>query len=223
MCGAYDYDLEYKKELISKNYILDDTGDTISHLNDWFGELTGTYWIWKNTNHEYVGTNQYRIFWETTFLKINDNSLYVAKKVNVSTAVEKNIGKKVSIFDQYGFCHGYENLKLLYDLCNIRDIPLKSTMIDQLKSDYNLTPFNMFIAESKIFNKICEILFDILFAFYDSYKDLLPDISTKLNQHRILDFLSERILHMIYSNINYYMDGVKIVELDIRTYEKYKT
>ena len=36
-------------------YVGDDTGDNISDKNPFFCELTGLYWLWKNTDSEYVG------------------------------------------------------------------------------------------------------------------------------------------------------------------------
>lgn len=40
----------------------DDTGDNISEKNLYYSELTGIYWVWKNTRHEIVGTCHYRRF-----------------------------------------------------------------------------------------------------------------------------------------------------------------
>ena len=40
----------------------DDTGDNISAKNRYYSELTGTYWVWKNTRQKIVGTCHYRRF-----------------------------------------------------------------------------------------------------------------------------------------------------------------
>ncbi|TKG95404.1 DUF4422 domain-containing protein [Puteibacter caeruleilacunae] len=45
---------------VNLNMIGDDTGDHISEKNGSFCETTGLYWMWKNTNHEYVGLSHYR-------------------------------------------------------------------------------------------------------------------------------------------------------------------
>ena len=44
-------------------YLGDDTGDSISDLNCYYGELTGIYWVWKNyEGRENIGICHYRRF-----------------------------------------------------------------------------------------------------------------------------------------------------------------
>lgn len=38
----------------------DDTGNNISAKNRYYSELSGIYWVWKNTNNEITGTCHYR-------------------------------------------------------------------------------------------------------------------------------------------------------------------
>lgn len=206
MLGSISYDPELKSKLFLKGFIFDDTGDNISHLNYWFGQLTGLYWVWKNTNEEIIGTNTYRLFWGDYFLKNNfeSNTLYVPNPMDVRNCVSQNANVQ-NIYEHYEYCHGSTGLKLLEKLSNHNRILLDSRMIDDLKNDYLMNSFNMFISERKIFDKICSILFDTLFEFFKKYQE-----QEILGQERILDFLSERILHIIYKKIDYFLPGVKI-------------
>jgi hypothetical protein len=219
MCGAEHYEETYKLEIANRGFILDDTGDNISHLNQWYGELTGLYWVWKNTNDLFVGTNQYRLFWNTLALEHRKDVIYVPNPLNVTSAVRNIKTTELSIYDQYSHCHGELHWNLLYGLVKTRQIPLKAEMIDELKTHSYLIPFNMFIADRAIFNKICEILFEILFRYYESYHIFLPILKDQQGQARNLDFLAERILHMIYSNIDYYINNVKVVTVSLTNYE----
>ncbi|HPR33935.1 MAG TPA: DUF4422 domain-containing protein, partial [Prolixibacteraceae bacterium] len=40
----------------------DDSGDSISEKNPWYSELTGIYWVWKNTDQPFTGCCHYRRF-----------------------------------------------------------------------------------------------------------------------------------------------------------------
>jgi hypothetical protein len=47
---------------IENELIGDDTGDHISYKNNYYSELTGIYWAWKNTTSHIVATTHYRRF-----------------------------------------------------------------------------------------------------------------------------------------------------------------
>ncbi len=40
--------------------ILDNTGESISNRNKQYCEMTATYWVWKNTRHDWKGIEHYR-------------------------------------------------------------------------------------------------------------------------------------------------------------------
>jgi len=46
----------------AKSITGDDTGENISTKNKYYSELTGTYWVWKNTHQDVTGTCHYRRF-----------------------------------------------------------------------------------------------------------------------------------------------------------------
>lgn len=42
------------------DFLVDDTGENISSKNRYYSELTGIYWVWKNTRQNITGTCHYR-------------------------------------------------------------------------------------------------------------------------------------------------------------------
>ena len=53
-----------KNNTFENNYVLDNTGDNISDYNDSYCELTGLYWIWKNSKTDIVAQFHYRTIYE---------------------------------------------------------------------------------------------------------------------------------------------------------------
>ena len=109
MCGSYQLTPEQRQELSQKNFLFDDQGDNISHLNTWLGDLTGLYWVWKNTTDPIVGTNQYRRFYDSSFIEnieYDENTIYVS-------APELLV---VSSYDQYVEHHGERGMNLFWEV-----------------------------------------------------------------------------------------------------------
>lgn len=51
-------------------FVTDDSGDNISDLNNYYSELTGLYWLWKNVHVPYKGLAHYRRHFETKKLPV---------------------------------------------------------------------------------------------------------------------------------------------------------
>ena len=81
----------------SRNCLTDKEGENISYKNDFYGEYTFHYWIWKNyidkIESGWIGFCQYRKFWAPKKPKPENNSF---------EEFEKIILKKLSSeYDQY--------------------------------------------------------------------------------------------------------------------------
>lgn len=201
MCGAYNLNEDYKKSLI--NYKFDDTCDNISNLNKWFGDLTGLYWVWKNTNHEFVGVNQYRRKWLLNITDIDKKTLYISHYINFT---------EQTIKQQFEMCHGSQSTEVFENYIKNKNIFNDSNIFNKLTI---LSPFNMFFAHRDVFNKTCEILFSIIFDLYNELKNELPYIQVR-NQTRLIAFLSERILTMLYEDCEYFKN-INIKQIYVKT------
>lgn len=196
----------------------DISGDSISHLNYWFGQTTGLYWVWKNSDKPVVGLNTYRLFWDKTEfdkLDFDNNTLVIPKSVEVNCAIRNPYHNEYNIITHFIHCHGEIVLTLLYGLCNLHDVFITSDMINQLKTQTRIHPFNMFVASKETLDTICKILFTVLNKYYENYNFLFSAIETNIGQNRLLDFLAERILHIIYTNSSYFLPGIKVKEVSI--------
>lgn len=213
---------QYKKESPNQIGIMlgkeDNTGDNISHLNYCFGQTTGIYWVWKNVDKPVIGLNTYRLFWnesEFNSLDFDKNTLVIPNPVEVNSAIDNPYHDRYNILTHFNHCHGEIGMSLLYGLCNIYELPIKPHMIDQLKTQTKIHPFNMFIASKETMNTICNILFSVLNKYYENYQYVFSTIESYTGQNRILDFLAERILHIIYTNASHFLPDIKVKNVSI--------
>lgn len=152
----------YRRNFVQEGFAFDDDGDNISHLNENFGDLTATYWIWKNSTYDFVGTSQYRRFWDDLIstLSFKENTLYV-QDPRVLDDTLKN---------QYIGSHGELRLKLLDELALKNKIVLTTKMLEKTYSLRYLYSCNMFIAHKPTYDVFCKAVFDIVFEFYNAYE-----------------------------------------------------
>lgn len=202
MCGSANLSEAEKQYYRQKNFVFDDVGDNISHLNRYLGDLTGLYYIWKNTNHEFVGTNQYRRFYsdeQVNSLQLNDNTLYVTNPHYFEQGIA----------EQFIYWHGKQGLQILESACKSKSINFTTELIESMYQIKHISVANMFFAHNKLFNKVCETLFPIVFELYEGTKYTLDFIQNP-SQTRLLAFLAERILTVMYFNKEYFFGNIEI-------------
>ena len=196
ICGSSSLSDEDRTMLTQKGYCFDDQGDNISHLNKYFGDLTGLYYVWKNTNHEFVGTNQYRRFWnepELTRVGLHEKVLYVSNPM----VFDYNMAQ------QYQDAHGPAGLHILTSAIQRGKIDMTIDTLNKLKEINYISTCNMFFGHKDVFDKVCSILFPMMFELYEGSKYSLDFVQPD-KQTRIIAFLAERILTLLYTEREYY-------------------
>lgn len=203
-----------KKDL---GYIGDDSGDNISEKNEYYCEVTGLYWAWKNLQTEYIGLNHYRRYFTKKGLfqsLLNKNNKYklILNDYSIKELLKDYdviLPKKRNYFIETVWSH-YKNAHNIRDLEQTRIIikekyPEYLSNFDNVMKSKKLHLYNMFIMRKKDFDEYCEWLFDILFELerridtskYDNY------------QKRVFGFISERLF-------NVWLDHKKFNKVELR-------
>lgn len=204
LCGANTLTDDHERQRLSTDgFLFDDVGENISHLNYTFGDLTGTYFIWKNCSDEFVGHNQYRRFWdEKAVPQIEENTLYYTAPWVCD--------HDDSCAQQYVRHHGQYGMDVL------RNVALKTFKHEHVDSMYQfkyLIANNMFFGHKSVYDRFCEVLFEIMF---DVYKEAEPQIKTMDSyQRRMIAFLSERVMSCLIEHHTYFFGNIKMVPVPV--------
>lgn len=191
---------EYKNLLVGayRGHIFgdyyDDAGENISQKNANFCELTGMYWLWKNSTDDYIGIVHYRRYF---------THVYDASKALTECEIRKLLEKYDIILP---FIARYK-CSIREDYCKLsgkeEDLDKVGRIIQRIYPDYyeefnavlngrRVYLYNMMILDKIRYDLYCQWLFDILFELE---KEI--DLS-KYNdyQKRIYGFLAERLLNV---------------------------
>ncbi|MBB1063534.1 DUF4422 domain-containing protein [Limosilactobacillus fastidiosus] len=188
------------------NFLQDNSGENISSRNPSFCELTGLYWMWKNSGEKNLGLSHYRRY----FSKFNNNSeLFITTLFsgNVSpvpvkkldsylddfdwVVVKPQVGGKGNLWEQFAHFHHEKDMKAVRNV--IEELsPEYLSSFDYVMDQSSASFFNMFYTSKKELDKYASWLFPILFKVekiidisnYDSY------------QKRLFGFLGERLFNV---------------------------
>lgn len=191
-------------------FLGDNTGCNISHLNDFYCELTAQYWAWKNLDVEHIGFYHYRRY--LSFLAIN--GYHENKTVNSEDAAaavafltsdqQKNaLDDMLSITDVITAQGTHLPPSVQAQYCNVVENNPWNLFVHHVKKKYpnsvdpsvyfnvvSVAPIcNMYVMKKHVFHHYCEDLFSIIDSVfdqigspYDSYNNRYPG------------FLAERFL-----------------------------
>lgn len=171
-------------------YLKDNSGDHISHLNPYYAELSGMYWVWKNCNDlDYVGICHYRRF------LLNDSGFIFTKEELESTFHKYQIITSKKLELNFSYYYGFQENHTLHDLEVFEEVLKKvhpqDLFLYQKRVQENHTYFgNLMICSKSLFDQYCQWLFPI---FEEMHKKM--DFSSYDNYHkRLYGFFSEFLL-----------------------------
>ena len=92
-------------------YLGDNTGENISDLNGYYGELTGVYWVWKNDQEsDYIGICHYRRFFMNEQRQIMKEQEYRKLLKDCDMIVSKSMEAPGKYLDYYAEAHNAEDM-----------------------------------------------------------------------------------------------------------------
>lgn len=180
--------------------LADDIGDNISELNPVYNELTGLYWVWKNSNEDIVGLCHYRRFFVSGAGKVQNllsgkqTGFLKEKKIrNILGKHDMIIHNQTFVLPsnqkQYEKAMGRETLGAVEDaiaeLC-----PEYGRALEWCMNSRRAHLLNMFIARKEVCDRYCEWLFPILFEAERKVRKKCPE----QNMLRAMGMAGERLL-----------------------------
>ena len=183
---------ELNSNRFGDEYLIDSVGDNISSKNKSFCELTGLYWIWKNTDDDIVGLEHYRRYLEEPNGKEPAKTSTISDILKRSDIILPKVTKQPnSIKYGWSLIHHAKDMDIVRDVISEK-YPGYLAEFDTVMNSHELYICNMMICKKSICDKYCEWLFDILFEVENRV-----DISTYDDmQKRLFGFISERLLNV---------------------------
>lgn len=164
-------------ELYGDNIIRDDVGITCYDLSNFYSELSGYYWIWKNYNiKDYIGFCHYRRFFD--FMDDIPNMDEIFKEYDIILPSKEHFG--CSIYNQYKQSHNIDDLNEIIEILQNKEIS-----VDILLSDNSMYCFNMFIMKRELFYEYCEFIFGICQEYLQRHNiQNMEDIKKMMDENK---------------------------------------
>jgi len=151
-------------------YTRDDTGDNISSLNPMYCELTGLYWMWRNTDYEYVGLSHYRRYFRSSLggkSSVEDaigcDEIEAIFDMNPDAVVVPRMRDYYieSVYSHYSHTFDGRQLDIVREILSER-YPGYLRGFDRVMSGRRIYIFNMFVMNRRLLSDYCSWLFDVL-------------------------------------------------------------
>lgn len=181
----------------------DDTGDSISRWNNFYGELTGVYWVWKNEQEaDVVGICHYRRFFLNGQRRLMNQREYEEILKDYDIIVSNEVQADTNYLDYFGEAHNARDLLTVGEVM-AEKYPEYAPYFQSAMEGNTYYYGNLMVTSRQLFASYAEWLFDILFEV-----EKRIDVETyDLYNQRVFGFLSEQMVK-IWAEKN----GLKIYE-----------
>lgn len=218
----------------------DDQGENISAKNEFYSELTGTYWAWKNTHQDIVGVCHYRRYFtaqpEPWYFKIkylithpfkiqkgpnpliytNNVKKYLPRILSEEEAIEILSDHDIVLPTARRFRYSIHTHYSKYH--HIRDMQIVTEILQEKFPDY-LDSWEKVLAGNVLYANNMFILKNELFQEFMAWCfEILFEFEKRENlesyqgyQRRILGFVAERLLTLWVSHKNLKIKEVKLI------------
>lgn len=195
LVGAKEYKGNVPNEILKDDSI----EDNISNKNKNYCELTGLYWMWKNSKineNEIIGLCHYRRYFLKNMFKVHRSNYLNYKDIedimeDYDIILPKERTYKIKNIDNFKGAPKTEDLEKTREIIK-RLYPEYVDSFDLSMNSNKIYLYNMFVTKKSIMDNYCKWLFNILFELESKI-----DIS-EYNEYeaRIYGFLSERLLNV---------------------------
>lgn len=199
---SYEYSIQAGADIADRIIcdILDNTGDNISSKNKQYCEMTASYWVWKNTNHDWKGIEHYRrhLLVKPEHLADDVDAILPLPYIcypNTMYQFRRFVSEEVkdALFKALKDLHPNE-----YDrYCDI------------LYGQYQYT-YNLVVAKRKIFDDYCTWFFEIT-----EYMENMGDEVTDIRDTRALSYVAEVLTNLYFM---YHSERLKIRHVEKAIY-----
>ena len=181
----------------------DDTGDSISRWNNFYGELTGVYWVWKNEQEaDVIGICHYRRFFLNGQRRLMNQREYEEILKDYDIIVSNEVQADTNYLDYFGEAHNAQDLLTVGEVM-AEKYPEYAPYFQSAMEGNTYYYGNLMVTSRELFASYAEWLFDILFEV-----EKRIDVETyDLYNQRVFVFLSEQMIK-IWAEKN----GLKIYE-----------
>lgn len=171
-------------------YLGDDTGRSISKWNQYFGELTGVYWVWKNVQDaDIVGICHYRRYFLNDDRQLLGRQEYEGILKDFDIIVSNRVRAEVCYQEYYAEAHNVEDL-LMVERVIQEKYPEYAQFYRRALDGDTYYYGNLMVTSRELFQAYAQWLFDILFEVGRRI-----DVSSyDLYNQRVFGFLSEQML-----------------------------